>query len=121
MGDGEKAPLRLQFNPKVRLEFRGAAITSDAGPWPSENWMTPWALLKLLPTISRKAVPAATSDTTWSRCSGSPFTAVWPAMMTPTMLNAFLETQPFEWSWDGKAPRGKQPALARWAGSRRNC
>ena len=34
MGDGEKAPLRLQFNPKVRLEFRGAAITSDAGPLP---------------------------------------------------------------------------------------
>jgi Transposase DDE domain group 1 len=31
MGDGEKAPLRLQFNPKVRLEFRGAAVTSDAG------------------------------------------------------------------------------------------
>jgi len=31
MGDGEKAPLRLQFNPKVLLEFRGAAITSDAG------------------------------------------------------------------------------------------
>lgn len=31
MGDGLKAPLRLQFNPKVPLEFRGAAITSDAG------------------------------------------------------------------------------------------
>ncbi len=31
MGDGEKPPLRLQFNPKVRLEFCGAAITSDAG------------------------------------------------------------------------------------------
>jgi hypothetical protein len=31
MGDGEKAPLRLQFNPKVRLEFHGATITSDAG------------------------------------------------------------------------------------------
>ncbi len=31
MGDGEKAPLRLQFNPKIRLEFRGATITSDAG------------------------------------------------------------------------------------------
>ena len=31
MGDGEKPPLRLQFNPKIRLEFRGAAITSDAG------------------------------------------------------------------------------------------
>ncbi len=31
MGDGEKTPLRLQFNPKIRLEFRGATITSDAG------------------------------------------------------------------------------------------
>ena len=31
MGDGEKAPLRLQFNPIVRLEFHGSTITSDAG------------------------------------------------------------------------------------------
>ena len=31
MGDGEKAFLRLQFNPKVRLAFHGATITTDAG------------------------------------------------------------------------------------------
>jgi hypothetical protein len=31
MGDGENASLRLQFNPKVRLEFHGSNITSDAG------------------------------------------------------------------------------------------
>ena len=31
MGDGEKAPLRLQFNPKIHLEFHGSTITSDAG------------------------------------------------------------------------------------------
>ena len=31
MGDGDKTPLRLQFNPKVRLEFHGATITFDAG------------------------------------------------------------------------------------------
>jgi len=31
MADGEKPALRLQFNPKVRLEFHGATITSDAG------------------------------------------------------------------------------------------
>ncbi len=31
MGDGEKGPLRLNFNPKIQLEFRGATITSDAG------------------------------------------------------------------------------------------
>ena len=34
MCEGEKAPLRLQFNLKVRLEFHGATITSDAGLLP---------------------------------------------------------------------------------------
>ncbi len=31
MGDGEKTPLKLNFDPRVRLEFRGATIISDAG------------------------------------------------------------------------------------------
>ena len=31
MGDGEKTSLKLNFAPTVRLEFRGATITSDAG------------------------------------------------------------------------------------------
>ena len=31
MGDGEKTALKLNFDPKVRLEFLGATITSDAG------------------------------------------------------------------------------------------
>ena len=28
MGDGEKTPLKLNFDSKVRLEFRGVTITS---------------------------------------------------------------------------------------------
>jgi len=31
MGDNKNTPLKLNFDPKVRLDFRGAAITSDAG------------------------------------------------------------------------------------------
>ena len=31
MGDGEKTPLKLDFDSNVRPEFRGATITSDAG------------------------------------------------------------------------------------------
>ena len=31
MGESSDAPLKLQFDGRVRLEFRGAIITSDAG------------------------------------------------------------------------------------------
>ena len=31
MGSDKKTPWKLKFDPKVRLEFRGATLTSDAG------------------------------------------------------------------------------------------
>lgn len=31
MGDAESGPVRLSFNPQLRVEFRGATVTSDAG------------------------------------------------------------------------------------------
>ena len=31
MGDTESRPSRLSFNPQLRVEFRGATVTSDAG------------------------------------------------------------------------------------------
>ncbi len=31
MGDAEIGPIRLSFNPQLRVEFRGAIVTSDAG------------------------------------------------------------------------------------------
>ena len=32
MGDARAGPVRLSFNPQLRVEFRGATVTSDAGP-----------------------------------------------------------------------------------------
>ena len=31
MGDATAGPIRLSFNPQLRVEFRGATVTSDAG------------------------------------------------------------------------------------------
>ena len=31
MGESSDTPLKLQFDRRVRLDFRGATITSDAG------------------------------------------------------------------------------------------
>jgi hypothetical protein len=31
MGDGRKWPLRVNFNPRIRLEFYGARLSSDGG------------------------------------------------------------------------------------------
>ena len=31
MGDAESSPIRLSFNPQLRVEFRGAMVTSDSG------------------------------------------------------------------------------------------
>ena len=44
MGDREKASLRLQFNPQIRLELHGAPSPPTPDCWHSENWMTPWTL-----------------------------------------------------------------------------
>ncbi len=32
MGDATFGPVRLSFNPQLRVEFQGATVTSDAGP-----------------------------------------------------------------------------------------
>jgi hypothetical protein len=31
MGDAKSDPVRVSFNPQLRVEFRGATVTSDAG------------------------------------------------------------------------------------------
>ena len=42
MGDDEKTPLKLDFDSKVRVEFRGATITSRRRTgWRAESLMTP--------------------------------------------------------------------------------
>ena len=76
MGDRDKglssAPIQ---SPKSGWSYMVPPSLPMPDSCPFESWMMPWALPILLPTISRKAAPVATSDTTSSRCSDSPATA----------------------------------------------
>jgi hypothetical protein len=39
-GEADKGALRLDFDRRLLLEFRGSNITSDAGFWRIASWMT---------------------------------------------------------------------------------
>ena len=94
MGDREKASLRLQFNPQIRLELHGATITSDAGLLAFRELddaldLTPIASGYLQESrtgrnIRHHLVPLLRQSST----------AAWPATMIPTMQNVFPKTQP---------------------------
>ena len=81
MGGGDKASLQLQFNPKVRLEFHGSTITSDAG---------------LLPLQELDEALGLTSMADYYICCAGPFSAGWLATTIPTMLTAWPKTRPCE-------------------------
>ena len=114
MGDREKASLRLQFNPQIRLELpgwsypagvtrlelHGATITSDAGLLAFRELddaldLTPIASDYLQESrtgrnIRHHLVPLL-RQSIYSRLAGYDDT---PATMIPTMQNVFPKTQP---------------------------
>ena len=67
MGDGEKAPLRVQFNPKVCLEFHGATITSDAGLLPIRELDEALGLTDTADGYLQESRPSWETQTTRSR------------------------------------------------------
>jgi len=38
-GESDEGVLRVDFDRGLKLEFHGTRITSDAGLWPTANWM----------------------------------------------------------------------------------
>jgi len=65
MGDATSDPIRLSFNPQLRVEFRGATVTSDVGCCSRASWTSALGLSALIEqhlTDPRRAQPPAPSD-----------------------------------------------------------
>ena len=95
----EKASPRLQFNPKVRLAFHGATITTDAGLLAFRGFDDALGLTEIAEDYPRKAVPDAISSTTWFRAKTVDLHL---ATTIPMTQCGFPKTQPCE-DRDGKA------------------
>jgi hypothetical protein len=59
MGDAESGPLWLSFNSQLRVEFRGATATSDAGCCRPTSGMSASARARHCAPLDRSAVSAS--------------------------------------------------------------
>ena len=119
MGDATSGPIRLSFNPQLRVEFRGATVTSDAGlllPRELDERLGLDALIERHLTDPRtghnRQFPLAASSVSRS-------TAGWPATRTPTTPSGWPRIRPFA-CWP-RASGGKRASRSprRSTGSRR--
>jgi hypothetical protein len=78
-GEADRGALRLDFDRRLMLQFRGAAITSDAGLLAYREWTTRWDSPIRVPTLSPMRAPARTLGIYWSACYVNQYLAGSPA------------------------------------------
>src|SRR3954469_1723386 len=92
MGDRQTELLRPHFDRRLRLEFHGANVTSDAG------------------LLAYRELDGALqlTATAWPRSCDSPSSVAWPGMRTSTMLSACASTPRCVW-WSAVGPGTRRP------------
>ena len=96
MGDAKSGPVRLWFNPQLRVEFHGATVTSDAGLLLARELDECFGLSTL---IERHLADPRTGRNYQFPCRisfASPSTTAWPATRTRTTRSDWPRTRRFE-------------------------
>jgi hypothetical protein len=95
MGDAESGPVRLSFNSQLRVEFRGATVTSDAGLLLPRELDERLGLGAPSSATSPTPAPDAIASFPWPTSSASLSTAAWLATRTPTTPSGWRRTRRF--------------------------
>src|SRR5438128_10158897 len=95
MGDATSGPIRLSFNPQLRVEFRGATVTSDAGLLLPRELDERLGLSALIERHLSDPRTGYNPNSLYQISSASRSIAAWRATRTPTDAERLAEDPTF--------------------------
>ena len=112
MGERQGGGLKLDFDGRLRLQFRGAKITSDAGLLACRELDEALGLTEQAKDILAEARTGRNIQHDRGAVCGSRSSAVWPALRTLTTPNGWPRTRRCERLSAGGHPRGRPRVTA---------